>query len=115
MIVHGRALGSARENVVHRADRIDALVRDEHGAVLEEDVRRRSRRCGIVLEREDAAANDPGVRAQGRMSLSRSAAMRSISASAVLVSASASLARRRSKAERMSAPPLPFTAMMKGK
>ena len=115
MIVDNRALRRAGENVARFADRLDPAAGDQDRAVLDERMSGRSACRRIVVERQDAAANDPGVRAQGRMSLRRSAAIRSISASAVLVSLSASLARRRWKPARMSALLLPLTAMMKGK
>ena len=115
MIVDNRALRREGENIARFADRFDPAAGDQDRAVLDERMSGRSARRRIVVERQDAAANDPGVRAQGRMSLRRSAAIRSISASAVLVSLSASLARRRWKPARMSALLLPLTAMMNGK
>ena len=115
VIVDDRARRRAPENVVRLADRLNQSASDENSAVLDEGVGARAAHGGIVFERKDATANDAGLRAQGRMSLSLSAAIRSISASAVVVSASGSLARRWRKAARMSAVLLPLTAMMKGK
>ena len=115
VIVDRCALWRARENVVGPAYGLDPSAGDENGAVVDQRISGRAAYRRIVVERQDAAANDARLRAQARMSLRRSAAIRSISASAVLVSASASLARRRWKAARMSALLLPLTAMMKGK
>ena len=115
VIVDDRAWRGAGENVARFADRLDQPARDENGAILDEGISARAAFGRIVGERKDAATNDASGRAQGRMSLSLSAAIRSISASAVFVSASASLARRVRKAARMSAVLLPLTAMMKGK
>ena len=97
MIIDRRAVGSAGENVARFADRLDQPVPDEDRAVLEIVTRGQSGCRGIVGERKDPAADDSRARAHGRMSWSRSAAMRSISASAVRISASGSFSRRRSK------------------
>ena len=115
VIVDERARGRAGKNVGRFADRLNQAASDENGAVVDEGIGARAALGRIVGEREDAATNDASGRGQGRMSLSRSAAIRSISASAVFVSASASLARRLRKAARMSAVLFPLTAMMKGK
>src|SRR5271165_6396055 len=104
-----------RENVARLADRLHAPVGDQNRPVLEINSRGSPRFRWIVPEGEDASADDSRSHVQDRMSLRRSAAIRSISARAVLISVSESLARRRSKAARMSALLLPFTAMMKGK
>ena len=115
LIVDERAGGRAREDVGRFAHRLDQTAADEHGAIFDEGIGARAALGRIVGERQDAATNDASGRAHGRMSLSLSAAIRSISASAVFVSASASLARRVRKAARMSAVLFPLTAMMKGK
>ncbi len=115
VIVDRRALRSPRENVARLADRLHAPVGDQNRPVLEINSRGSPRFRWIVPEGEDASADDSRSHVQDRMSLRRSAAIRSISARAVLISVSESSARRRSKAARMSALLLPFTAMMKGK
>src|SRR5271166_5585605 len=115
MVVGQCAHRRAREDLGGPAHRLDPSAGDQNGAVLDQRVGGRATRRRIVAKREDAPANDARVRAQPRMSLRRSAAIRSISASAVLVSASAALARRRWKAARMSGLLLPLIAMMKGK
>src|SRR5208337_1591650 len=108
-------LGRASEDVERLADPLDAPVLDEYRSILEINTRGGPRFKRIVGKGEDASADDSRSIAHGRMSLSRSAAMRSVSASAVRVSVSESLSRRRWKAARISALVLPFTAMMKGK
>src|SRR5574337_580443 len=115
MIVHRYALRRPLEHLAGVSDGLDPAVRDEDGAILDIGVRRSARRGGVVLEGEDAPADEARAGAQERISLILRAAIRSISSSAVRVSASASLARRRSKAARMSDLLLPLTAMMKGK
>ena len=115
VIVNDRVPRRAGENVVGPAYGLDPSAGDENGAVGDQRVRRWTAYRRVLVEGQDAAPNHPRLRAQGRMSLSRSAAIRSISPSAVVVSASASLARRRRKAARISALLFPLTAMMKGK
>ncbi len=115
VIVDERVLRRTGENLARSADRLDHSRRDENSAVVDQRVRRWTAYRWVLVEGQDAAANHPRFRAQLRMSLRRSAAIRSISASAAFVSASASLARRRRKAARISALLLPLTAMMKGK
>ena len=115
MIVDERAGRRALKDVARFADRLDEAASNQDRSVLDERTSARAALGRIAGERENAAANDAGGRGQGRMSLSRSAAIRSISANAVFVSTPASLARRVRKAARMSALLLPLTAMMKGK
>ena len=95
MIVDDRVWRGVGENVARFAERLDQSASDEIVAVLDERIGARAAYSRIIGERKDAATNDASGEAQDRMSLSRSAAIRSISASAVFVSASASLARRR--------------------
>src|ERR1700677_897993 len=115
MIVDERVWRGAGKNVARLSDRLNQTAINEHGSLVYERISAGAAVSGIVGERQDAATNDPSGSVQGRMSLSLSAAIRSISSSAVAVSASASLARRSRKAVRMSAVLLPLTAMMKGK
>src|ERR1700722_153316 len=115
VIIDERAPGSTVENVGRLSDPFNQTTVYEHGSVFDERISARAALSRIAGERQDAATNNASGRAQGRMSLSLSAAIRSISASAVAVSASALLARRRWKAARMSAVLFPLTAMMKGK
>jgi hypothetical protein len=115
VIVDERVRRGMGENVARFSNGLDQPARNENGAVLDERIGARAAYSRIIGEREDAATNDASGLPQDRMSLSLSAAMRSISARAVFVSASASLARRLRKAARMSAVLLPLTAMMKGK
>ena len=115
LIVDERAWGSAGKNVGRLADRLDQAAVNEHGAILDERISARAALSRIVGERENAATNDASDRGQVRISFSLSAAIRSISASAVFVSASASLARRWRKAARMSAVLLAFDRHDEGK
>src|SRR5271166_7033301 len=108
-------LGRASEDVERLADPLYAPVLDEYGSILEIKPRRGTRLRRIVGEGEDASADYARSSAQGRISFTRRAAMRSISVRAARVSVSESLARRLSKAARMSALRLPFTATMNGK
>ena len=94
------------------AGRGDAPLLDQDGAVLDEPSRRLAGDGRVVDEGQDAPADD--TRRHVRMSSRRKAAMRSISASAVRVSASSSFPSRRSKAAMISALSRPLTAMMKG-
>src|ERR1700726_574804 len=115
LIVDERAWESSGKNVGRFSDRLDQTAVNEHGSILDERINARAALGGIVAERENPATNDAGGQVQDRMSWSLSAPIRSISASAVFVSASASLARRWRKAARMSAVLFPLIAMMKGK
>ena len=103
-----------RKNRARFPHRGDAPVVDQYRPVLDILARGGAGFSRVVGEGEDASADDSLCATHFRMSCSRSAAMRSISASAVRVSASASLTSRCSKAARMSALLLPLTAMMKG-
>src|SRR6185437_12587078 len=115
LIVDDRARRRAGKDVGRFSDRLDQTAVHEHGPVFDERISARVALGRIAREREDAATNDASGRVQDRMSLSLSAAIRSISASAVFVSASVSFVRRPRKALRMSAVLFPLTAMMKGK
>src|SRR5271166_423666 len=108
-------LGRASEDVERLADPLDAPVLDEYRSIREINTRGGPRLRRIVGEGEDASADYARSSAQGGISFTRRAAMRSISVRAARVSVSESLARRLSKAARMSALCLPFTATMNGK
>ena len=58
MIVDDRAARRAGENVARLADRLDQSARDKNGAVVDDRMGRRPACCGIVGERQNAAAND---------------------------------------------------------
>ena len=88
MIVDRRARRRPRENVGGLANRFDPPVRDEDRSALDIQACGRPGFRRVVYECENSSADDARVGAQGRMSFRRSAAMRSISASAVAVSAS---------------------------
>ncbi len=114
VIVDERACGSAGKNVGRFSDRLDQAAVNEHGSILDERIGARAALGRIVAERENAATNDASD-GQVRISFSLSAAIRSISASAVFVSASASLARRSRKAARMSSCAFAFDRHDEGK
>ncbi len=87
MVVDRCAVRSACENVPRFPDSLDPRVADKNSPVVEIVASGQPRCRRIVGESEDAAPDDPRDAAHGRISLSLSAAMRSISARAVRFSA----------------------------